>query len=102
VAPADRTRDRIADWLIERIAAATGASPDSISEDQAFMDVGLSSVQAIELSAELESWTGLTLSPTIAFDYPTIAAASEHVADEVERSGGSLGREPTGGEVAGA
>jgi acyl-CoA synthetase (AMP-forming)/AMP-acid ligase II/acyl carrier protein len=74
--------DEVVDWLVEQLAAALGVDTDSISLDAPFVDLGLSSVQAVELSDELQRWTGLTLPPTLIFDYPTINAAAEYIANE--------------------
>jgi acyl carrier protein len=87
-----RDEDLVADWLIERIGSVLDVDPDTIGSDTPFMDLGLSSVQAVELSDDLQRWTGLTLPPTLAFDYPTIDAAAMYVAGEVARDRRSLPR----------
>jgi myxalamid-type polyketide synthase MxaE and MxaD len=71
-------------WLSARIAEMLGFDPGDIDCATPFVDVGLSSIQAVELSGDIERWTGLTLSPTLAFDYPTIEGVAEHVVDRME------------------
>jgi len=44
----------------------------------------MDSVHAIMLVGDLEETLGCRLSPTLAWDYPTIAALSEHLAQTVE------------------
>lgn len=85
-----RDDDRVADWLVERIGVRLGVDPNTIPFDAAFVDLGLSSVQAVELSGELEQWTQLKLPPTLAYDCPTIDAAAAFVADQARREGRSL------------
>jgi acyl carrier protein len=87
-----RTEHLVADWLIERIAAATDVDPGTIHEDVPFRELGLSSIRAVELSDDLARWTGVELSPTVAFEHPTIGAVAAHVAEEVERCGLTLAR----------
>ncbi len=82
-----REEERVEDWLTRRIASVLGVGQELIAPDTPFVDLGLSSVQAVELSDDLQLWTGLTLSPTLAYDYPTIEAVADHLADEVRRHG---------------
>jgi len=79
--------DLVADWLVDRIAAVLAVDARTIPVDAPFAELGLSSLNAVELSDDLQRWAGLVLSPTLAFDYPTIEAVAEHVAEEAEREG---------------
>src|SRR5205807_10558661 len=85
-----RERDLIADWLVERVGALTEVDPDTIPWDMTFIDIGLSTVEAVELSEDLQRWTDLELPPTLCFDYPTIEAVAKFVAAEAAREGRSL------------
>ncbi|MEZ6090600.1 MAG: AMP-binding protein [Pirellulaceae bacterium] len=49
--------------------------------DRPFADYGLDSLSSIELIAQLESSLELTLSPTIAWTYPTPASLARHLAE---------------------
>jgi acyl carrier protein len=82
--------DLVIEWLLRRVAEMLGADGDSIDCAAPFVDLGLSSVQAIEVAGDLERWTELTLPPTVAFDYPTIEAVAEYVADCARRAGRTL------------
>jgi myxalamid-type polyketide synthase MxaE and MxaD len=83
------TYDAVADWLSNRIAEMLGTDALNVDCATPFVEVGLTSIQAVELSGDLERWTQLTLSPTLAFDYPTIEAVADHVAAEIEHAGGA-------------
>jgi epothilone polyketide synthase D len=66
-------------WLVRQIAEEVGASPESIRVDEPLGSIGLSSTQAVTLSGDLSEWLGRRLPPTLAYDYPTIAALSAHL-----------------------
>ncbi len=70
-APADR--DRIVGDLIQANAAAVlgHASPDEVDRDRPFRDLGFDSLTAIELRQRLNAASGLRLSSTVVFDYPS-------------------------------
>jgi len=85
-----RERDQIADWLVERVAETLAIDIALVRSDIAFSDLGLSSMQAVELSDDLQRFTSLMLPPTLVFDYPTIDGAAGFVAQELARAGGSL------------
>ena len=93
-------RAAVSAWLIARAAELLGVSPAIIAPDEPFVGFGLSSLQAVQLSDDLQRWTGLTLSPTLAYDYPTIAEVAEYVAGEAGKSGAS-GRTAAGPAEAG-
>ena len=73
------------------MAAVLGySSPALIAADREFHDLGFDSLTAIELRNQLAAVTGLRLSATLAFDYPTPAILAEHVRREIMRDGVSV------------
>ena len=54
-----------------------------VNADTGFQDLGFDSLTAVELRNRLKSATGLTLSPTVIFDYPTPSALAEHFDTEL-------------------
>ena len=53
--------------------------PHAIDPHRPFQDLGFDSLGAVDFRNRLEAATGLTISPTIVFDYPTPHAVAEHL-----------------------
>jgi acyl carrier protein len=72
----------IEDWLVAYLAPLLSVRPDEIDRRRPFAEFGLDSLAAVTLSGELECWLDRDLSPTLAWDYPTIEALARHLADD--------------------
>jgi acyl transferase domain-containing protein len=72
----EMVRNAVAEVL--GLPAATAVDPD-----RTFVDLGFTSLAAVELSERLETATGLSLHPTLGFDHPTPAAAAAHLEREL-------------------
>ena len=74
----------VVDLLRSHMAAVLGTSDaDAISVDLAFSDHGFDSLTAVELRNRLKTATGLALSPTLIFDYPTPTALAGYIRGEL-------------------
>ena len=80
--PGTPSRDAIAAWLAAKVAAPLGMRPADVDPRRPFASFGLGSLQAVRLAADLEEWLGRRLSPTLAYDHPTIDALARFLADE--------------------
>lgn len=67
-------------WLVAEVAGLVRASPDEIDPHEPFVAYGIGSAQALELAAKLEDWIGLSLTPTLIWDYPSIDSLARHLA----------------------
>jgi acyl transferase domain-containing protein/acyl-CoA synthetase (AMP-forming)/AMP-acid ligase II/pimeloyl-ACP methyl ester carboxylesterase len=72
---------KIQKWLVSQLAGRLGIPEAEIDVREPLANYGLDSVQAVRLSAELEDWLEVKLSPTIIYDYPNIVSLAEYLAD---------------------
>lgn len=66
----------IRDWLADRL----GIPHESIDVQRPFSSLGLNSLSAVQLAGELEDFLGRRVTPTLAYEYPSVALLSAHLA----------------------
>jgi acyl carrier protein len=74
-------------WLVRELADLLGIGEHEIDIHEPFASYGLSSIATVSFSGRLEDWLGIELSPTLAWDYPTIEALAAYLADRVAVAG---------------
>ena len=80
----DAQQALVLDLLRSHMAAVLGnVDPDAITAELAFSDHGFDSLTAVELRNRLKTATGLALSPTLIFDYPTPHALAGYIRQEL-------------------
>lgn len=67
-----RSAEEVEKWLVSYIAGQLKAQPEQISLDEEFVNLGLSSRQAVELTLDLEEFVGRSTDAGLVYDYPTI------------------------------
>src|SRR6185503_7176351 len=70
--------------LKENFGQVLRMDPTQIDENVALGSLGLDSLMGLEIRNRLESSLGLTLSATMAWTYPTLAALTTHLAEKME------------------
>lgn len=76
----------ISSWLATRLAQILEIDPQTIDVSQDLTDYGLSSIEAVNLSGELETFLDRRLPPTLLWDYSTIESLAEYLASELGKS----------------
>ena len=70
-------------WMTQWLIARAGVDPEQIALNRPFADYGLDSMTAIEMSSEIEDWSGVQLTPTVAWNYPTVEQLSSYLTGEL-------------------
>ena len=77
-----KTVAEIEAWLTNKIAELLHLIPEKIDLKQPLAIYGLDSVKAVSIAAELEEWLGITVPPTIVYDYPSINSLANYFGQE--------------------
>jgi polyketide synthase 12 len=86
----DEQQHLLQELVCSHAAAVLGhGASETIGHDQAFKDLGFDSLTGVELRNRLKTATGLALSATAVFDYPTPTALAQHLRSQI--SGGDTG-----------
>ena len=77
---------QIEDWLVKHLATELKLEASQIDPCRPFVDLGLDSVSAVAITGDLEQWLEIRVSPTLAWDYPTIRDLAAHLAGELSKA----------------
>jgi acyl carrier protein len=81
VPPVDKGReDAIRAWLVEKLSRQLNVPATDMDVRRPFAEYGFDSAAVVGLAGDLEDYLGCELSPTLAYDYPTIEALSGYLA----------------------
>lgn len=78
------TQATIETWLIDWTAEQLDLEKTEVDINQSFLNYDMNSVTVMMLVGDLEDWLGLSLSPTLAWDYPDIKTLAQYLAQETE------------------
>ncbi|QLE45712.1 type I polyketide synthase (plasmid) [Nostoc sp. C052] len=83
-APIEERRELLKAYLQSEIAKVLGLSnPQQVEPQQRLFDLGLDSLTAVELRNRLQTSLGYAMRSTLLFDYPTLAALLDYLAENV-------------------
>jgi acyl carrier protein len=79
----EQRHHQLVELVCTNAATVLGRSVADIEAQLPFQDLGFDSLTAVELRNRLKTATGLTLSPSLIFDFPTPEALAEHVDEQL-------------------
>ncbi|MCT2076837.1 type I polyketide synthase, partial [Dietzia cinnamea] len=79
MAQSEMTVVELREWMRGWVCRATGLDISKVTDDRSLEEYGLSSRDAVSLSADLEDLIGRPLDATVAYQHPTIASLAEYV-----------------------
>lgn len=90
---ASNFEQKVQRWLQESVGAKASTPPEDIDTSRPLSQFGLDSLAAVQLTADLEDWISNAfagshihpISPTLAYDYPTIEAIASHLNESYQR-----------------
>lgn len=72
-------RARIEHWLVDYVAKIARQDTAAVDVERPFSHYDLDSIATVEMTADIEDWLGVTLEPTLIWDYPTIARLASYL-----------------------
>jgi acyl carrier protein len=79
-----KTQAQISEWIKIYLAEILEIETAEIDETYEFERFGLNSSAAVSLVGDLEEWLDFELSPSLFFEFNTIAQVSTHLAEMVK------------------
>ena len=80
-----KTQEQISQWIKSYLADLLEVESEKIDENYEFERFGINSSAAVSLVGDLEEWLGFELSPSLFFEFNTIAQVSAHLANMVQQ-----------------
>ncbi|MEU4000840.1 beta-ketoacyl synthase N-terminal-like domain-containing protein, partial [Streptomyces fungicidicus] len=78
---AEDTRERVRSVIVERLQTSLGLDRREISEEDSFADYGVDSILGVELTQQLSTDLGISLSVTDLFDHSSVRALARYVVE---------------------
>jgi acyl carrier protein len=78
-------------WLSDAIAARLRIPREAVRITTPFLDLGMGSMDAVEIAADLARWLGRRLSPVAIYSHPNIAALAGWLANSARTSASTAG-----------
>ncbi|MDQ2635835.1 MAG: KR domain-containing protein, partial [Actinomycetota bacterium] len=79
----DADPEQVPRRVVAAVAAQLGLPEDGIDTSQPLVELGVDSIMTVGLLRQLEKQTGLSLPPTLLWEYPTAGAVSDRIVELV-------------------
>jgi acyl carrier protein len=76
-----RTPEGIRSWLMDRVAYYLELPAEQIDPEASVAEYGLDSVYAFALCGDIEDALGLSVEPTVVWDFDTLTALTTHLVE---------------------
>jgi NAD(P)-dependent dehydrogenase (short-subunit alcohol dehydrogenase family)/acyl carrier protein len=76
-------RQQLLAHICERVAGVMGLKATRVDWRRGLFDMGMDSLMALELKTKLQNDVGISISATLAFDFPTVDAIAGHLEREL-------------------
>jgi acyl carrier protein len=83
IAKEPATEAALCDWMIRTLARQARVDASTLGPETAFEEVGLSSLAAVSLAADLSEHFGIEVDALVTWDYPTIGEVARAIATGV-------------------
>ncbi|WP_205873803.1 type I polyketide synthase [Mycobacterium camsae] len=83
VAPVQRRKRLVVDYLRDVVAEVTRVDAAEIRDEAGFFDLGMDSLMAVELRRRVEHGVGKALPATLAMDYPRLVDVADYLLTDV-------------------
>ncbi len=70
-------------WMTEWLVARAGVQPSDVDPERPFADYGLDSMTAVEMSGDIEDWSGVELTPVVSWNHPSVSRLSSFIVDQL-------------------
>jgi acyl carrier protein len=80
------TAESIQDWLVGQVSEQLGLNPGDINVREPLDSYGLESMQVMLIASKAERLLGIKISLILLLHYPTIAALSQRIVEDLEDS----------------
>ncbi len=81
--PPPQLSEEVLRWLIQWLTQRANLNPEAMQADTPFAELGIDSLSAVEISQDLDQVLGLQLPPMVIWSFPSSAALSEYLAEQL-------------------
>ncbi len=88
---AEHSVEALRTWLTAKVAEYAECAPDQIRPDVSLAEYGLDSMYGLMLCGDIEDHLGITVDPTVAWDYSTVDALTGFLRTQLPPATGLTG-----------
>lgn len=78
------TKEELLERIKVKISEVVGLHPEDVDEDEKFLKMGISSIQAIKIVNALQEQFNAEINPAIMFEYETLSELVDYLIEEFD------------------